>query len=177
MNDIMLDLETMGNNNDAAIVAIGAVKFNLKTYELGEEFYYAIDLESSMKSGGTVNADTIMWWIRQSSAAKSALSTKVVRIENALCKFSDYVKKPDSNRHVWGNGATFDNVILSSAYQRFDMEVPFTYKDERCYRTVRRLFPLIEKESVGTKHNALDDAKSQAIHLLKILKSVGVTRS
>ncbi|MFA5379904.1 MAG: 3'-5' exoribonuclease, partial [Dehalococcoidia bacterium] len=45
--EVSLDLETMGNGPDAAIIAIGAVEFSLETGLLGQEFYEVVDLESS----------------------------------------------------------------------------------------------------------------------------------
>ena len=75
---------------------------------------------------------------------------------------------------MWGNGAEFDNVILSQAYKNVEKEVPWQYYNNRCYRTVKNLFPHIEMERVGAHHNALDDAKSQAEHLLGIIRTVGL---
>ncbi|MWP21778.1 3'-5' exoribonuclease, partial [Escherichia coli] len=39
MNNLMIDLETMGKNKDAPIVSIGAVFFTLETRDIGQEFY------------------------------------------------------------------------------------------------------------------------------------------
>ncbi len=41
--DVMIDIETMGLGPDAAIVAIGAVFFDLEKGTLVERFYRAID--------------------------------------------------------------------------------------------------------------------------------------
>ena len=38
MKDIMLDLETLSLDNNAVVVSIGAVKFDLATGETGETF-------------------------------------------------------------------------------------------------------------------------------------------
>jgi exodeoxyribonuclease VIII len=43
--NIMLDLETMGNNSNSAIVAIGAVEFDENG--LGSDFYTVIDLNAA----------------------------------------------------------------------------------------------------------------------------------
>ena len=40
------------------------------------------------------------------------------------------------------------------------------------YRTLKNLLPYIEMERVGEHHNALDDAKSQALHAIKLLKEL-----
>lgn len=51
MQDVMLDLETMGTDANAAIIAIGAVEFDIQNGEIGERFYAVIDLESAVAGG------------------------------------------------------------------------------------------------------------------------------
>jgi len=50
MLDVMLDLETMGNGSSAAIIAIGAVEFDMVEGTLGNEFYSVVDLDSSVQA-------------------------------------------------------------------------------------------------------------------------------
>jgi exodeoxyribonuclease VIII len=64
MNNVMVDLETMGNGPAAAIVAIGAVEFDPDTGQLGREFYREVDLEDSAFRGGVIDASTVLWWMR-----------------------------------------------------------------------------------------------------------------
>lgn len=122
MNNIMLDLETMGNGPMAAIVAIGAVEFDIGTCELGREFYRVVDLESSMRLGGVVDASTVMWWLGQSLEARCGINPKFGKcsLSNALIDFRGWVMQGVEDFDdvlMWGNGATFDNVILSSAIE------------------------------------------------------------
>ena len=70
MQDLMLDLETLGLNYDAPIISIGAVFFDLQTSTLGAEFYIVIDVASSAEKT-VIDADTVKWWMRQSSEAQS----------------------------------------------------------------------------------------------------------
>lgn len=173
MNNIMLDLETMGNGPNAAIVAIGAVEFDLETCELGREFYCTVQLESAMRSGGVVDASTVMWWMEQSDEARAALCAKgALHINNALIDFRGWIMQSGCRSDdvlMWGNGAAFDNVILASAYRNTQLPVPWRHWGDRCYRTIRSFFPQIKMERVGIHHNALDDAKSQALHLMKMI--------
>ncbi|MFM2590025.1 3'-5' exoribonuclease domain-containing protein [Vibrio sp. TBV020] len=46
MKNLMIDLETMGNSSNAAIVSIGACFFEPSTGEIGEKFSRIISLES-----------------------------------------------------------------------------------------------------------------------------------
>jgi exodeoxyribonuclease VIII len=169
MDDVMLDLETMGNGPDAAIVAIGAVEFDLKSGEIGERFYAVIDLESSVEFGGVMDAETVLWWLKQTEAARAEFSRGGAPIADVLCDFARWLHRRGEDVHLWGNGANFDNVILASAYRRMNMGPPWEYWNDRCYRTMKGMVPDIRRERLGTKHNAADDAETQARHLIRIM--------
>ena len=170
MKDVMLDLETMGTSNDAAIVAIGAVEFDVATDTTGEVFYRTIDLSSAVAEGGVIDAATVMWWLRQSDQARAALYDRIaLPILQGLAEFAAWMSARGKDVKVWGNGVAFDNVILAQAYRRMGLPVPWQHWDDRCYRTVRALYPDIQMQRTGVHHNAGDDAVSQAKHLLQIL--------
>lgn len=169
----MLDLETMGNGSNATIIAIGAVFFDSEN--VTREFYVNVDRLSCEDRGMISDASTIKWWSEQSDDAKSALLDNQEDIVDALkmfelwlcglpCKLSDI--------EMWGNGAMFDNTILGNAYKTCGMSIPWKFWNDRCYRTVKNMYPNVKLERVGTHHNAVDDAKSQANHLISILKSM-----
>ncbi len=173
-NQIMIDLETMGTSKDAAVVAIGAVRFNIDDSTLGDTFYRTINLKSAMRMGGKVDGDTILWWMQQSEEARKVLTGEdSVLIESALKDFSQWVRDGGVLEGLWGNGADFDNVILEGAYNRSNWTPPWSYKQNRCYRTMYKMFPEVEKAKMeGVAHHVLDDAISQAEHLCEIWKRV-----
>lgn len=178
--DVMLDLETMGNGPNAAIVAIGAVAFSIERAEISDDhFYTRVDLDSSVQHGGVIDSSTVMWWMKQSDEARSEIAKDGgIHIIDTLFEFKrwlQFVADGDESR-VWGNGASFDNVILRSAYQRRNQKAPWNWWNDRCYRTVRALHRDVPMQRVGTHHNALSDAISQANHLIRMLNS-GVQRS
>lgn len=171
--EVSVDLETMGNGPDAAIIAVGAVEFSLETGQLDQEFYEVVDLESSVAAGGTITPSTILWWMQQSDAARKVFERKGEHIETTLCHFTGWLYALNGVRNVclWGNGAAFDNVILRSAYERLGLKAPWHFWSDRCFRTVKALHPAPEGfENLGTDHNALDDAKNQARYLIEVLK-------
>ncbi len=69
---------------------------------------------------------------------------------------------------MWGNGSDFDNTLLEEAYRATGIKPPWRFTGNRCYRTVKNLFPDVWVDPVGTAHNALDDATYQANHLIAI---------
>ena len=171
---IMLDLETMGTSSNAAIIAVGAVEFDPATDTIGRKFYATVGLESSVKHGGVIDPMTVVWWMRQSSEAQREATTGIHDIETALNKFTQFcagIGVP-SDLIVWGNGADFDNVIFSSAFNRLSWPCPWGQWNNRCYRTLKSLAPHIKLQRTGTHHNALDDAESQARHAMQILRAI-----
>ncbi len=165
-NNVMLDLETMATHSNAAIVAIGAVRFN---GELQDTYYQVIDLQSCLQVGLEVNGDTIKWWLQQEDAARKAITEPNIVLTQALTDFSIWLGE---DALVWGNGASFDNAILANAYYRAGIPLPWTHYNNRCYRTLKCFYPSIKLKRLGTLHHALDDAISQAAHLIKILQTI-----
>ncbi len=161
----MIDLETMGTVSNSAIVSIGAVKF---TNKILDSFYCNVDLQSCIDVGLKCDGDTILWWLKQSKQARFSLSINPNTLQEALVSLSNWMGQC---YEVWGNGATFDNVILSNAYFAVGLPQPWHWTKDRCYRTVRNLHPNITHTRKGVYHNALDDAIYQAEHLIKILNA------
>lgn len=171
--DIMIDLETLSSASDAAMVAIGAVRFDLRNGVVPDSgknvFYQVINAKSAQKAGGRIDADTVMWWMGQSEGARKALLVDdAMPIETALKDFSAWVREVPCGG-MWGNGADFDNVVLCNSYLRLGYTAPWAWTMNRCYRTMNLVMGAgIEFTREGTHHNALHDAISQARHLCKI---------
>ncbi|MEO5350208.1 MAG: 3'-5' exoribonuclease [Magnetococcus sp. YQC-3] len=172
MQHIMLDLETMGTKPSAAIVAIGAVFMDFENDKLGDTFYQRICLESSARNGGVIDAQTVKWWLKQDDKARKEIHTATTQLNSALLDFREFVgvNIPSDSTRVWGDGAAFDNVILRSAYDNAYIKAPWSYWNDRCYRTVKKIYNQEREQQIGTAHNALDDAISQANNLLAIVK-------
>lgn len=160
---IMLDLETMSTQHDAAITSIGAVRFD----EIGiiNRFSADVSLQSSIDYGLRVDADTVLWWMGRSDEAREQFQRPTIPLDRALMDFATWIGDDDAK--VWGNGSDFDNVIMESAYQACGIEQPWHGKNNRCYRTIRDQFSDLDFVRIGVSHLAVDDAESQAIHLIK----------
>jgi hypothetical protein len=175
--DIMLDLETLSSAPDGAIIAIGACTFASEGTPLAEHerktFNMIIDAHDAQTAArGSVDARTMQWWVRQSEAARSIFNSPFATpTAIALQQFSAFCADFDGPR-IWGNGANFDNVLLRGAYDRMSLKAPWSFRDDRCYRTLKSLRPDIEFKPSGVAHNALDDAVSQARHAEAILAAM-----
>jgi hypothetical protein len=172
--NVMLDLETWSTSPNAVITSIGAVKFNLNPDNSGgeiiDEFYYRIDPQSCVNVGLEMSVDTILWWMKKSEEARSEFQKSNFPIQDVLSLFTDWLYDDPKNIDVWGNGTDFDNIILENAYRVCGKKLPWNHFNNRCYRTLKNIHSSVPPMAVsGIKHNALDDAKSQANHLINIL--------
>jgi exodeoxyribonuclease VIII len=178
----------MGVSNNAAIIAIGAIKFDPRGVDILDAFYTRVDLGSSIKAGLKVDGSTVDWWLDEERAeARRALKkSDPVALWEVLTSFIDWYEKPipetapfDGDRSspiagVWGNGATFDNVVLRNAFNALNLDAPWSFRLDRCYRTLKGLAPDIPAEVSGTAHQALDDAHTQVIHMQAICDELGI---
>ncbi|PLD50155.1 exodeoxyribonuclease VIII [Klebsiella quasipneumoniae] len=180
---VMVDLETMGKKHNAPIVAIGAVVFDPATGSIGESFYKVVCLESSVNWGAVIDPSTVIWWLKQSSEARSAIvNDDAIPLQDALLQFrefvSDNVAGGSKKAQVWGNGASFDNSILRSSYDCIAEDYPWEYWNDRDVRTMVELGQAISfdpKTTIpfeGSRHNALVDAIHQARYVSAIWQRI-----
>lgn len=168
----------MGKKSNAPIVSIGAVLFDPATGILGETFYKVVSLESSVSWGAEIDLSTVIWWLKQSSEARSAIANDdAIKLDDALLMFTNFVLENVTGGRkkvqVWGNGSTFDNAILRSSFDLACLDCPWNYWNDRDVRTMVELGRAIgfdPKTAIpfeGDRHNALADAQHQARYVLQ----------
>ena len=179
MNHVMIDLETLGTQPGSVILSIGAVLFDPTKPVgecLGEEFYVVVNKESSTDCDMTISEDTLAWWMKQSAEARKVLidaETGGETMEGALKALSKFIP---ASAKIWSNGANFDQPLLDVAYDRVCEPLPWKYWNSRCYRTIVALHQnekAIRPPTVCA-HNAREDAKWQARHMVNIATVLGL---
>lgn len=176
---LMVDLGTMGKKPGAPIVSIGAVFFDPASGKTGAEYYQVINLESSMSFGARPDASTILWWLKQSSEARSAIVVDdTVGLVEALEQFLDFIAENAANGsktvQLWGNGSSFDCSLLEAAFELADTPFPIPHWNYRDVRTVVELGKAVGLNSrydipfEGDQHNALADARHQVKYVSAI---------
>jgi len=172
MQDLMIDLETLGTSANAPVISLGAAYFDINTKQMGDTFYMVCDVADQIDSRiRPVDADTIKFWMHQSGAAKRVFKeghqpTKVVLetfrkwvMEHAGSKAASFSTKVKP----WGNGSSFDITIMETLFDDYKVAVPWAFWQVMDLRTYRRFIgkgakvPKLE----GVEHNALDDCINQ----------------
>lgn len=181
MEHCEIDLETLGTRPGSVILSIGAVMFDpTKAPDqcLGEQFYCVVSKQSCLDAGLTVDPGTLVWWGKQSEAARKVLfeaedSGMADTLEDALDMLTGFL--PPGVR-VWSNGANFDQPLLDVAYDRCKRKLPWDFYNSRCHRTIISLHSGEKalRPANSLAHNALEDAKFQAKHLTNIAQLLGL---
>ncbi len=168
--DVMIDLETLATSTDAAILTIGAVKFDPYGKDVEEpamdSFYVKVDLDSCDELGLAVNDDTIAWWSQQSKEAQAEAfeGTNRIHIRDA---FDQLYKFCWGAKRVWSNGAAFDIPICEHVYKKLNKAIPWSFWQVRDVRTAFDL-GIDPKRPPVLAHHALQDAWNQAVGIQNV---------
>ena len=173
MKHIMIDIETMGTSADAVILSVSACYFEPSTGAIGDTFDKQINLKASLSAGRVIDASTLLWWMDQDDNARKQFSKnlKAGKMSDVLKEFSGFIKR---GCKVWGNGASFDLTILSTAFARCKIKTPWDFWNERDVRTLVHLGqelgfdPKRDMPFTGVRHNALDDSIHQSKYVSAI---------
>lgn len=174
LSDIMIDLETLATSPNAAVLTIGAVKFDPFNIETDnptcEKFYVKVDLDSCDELGLDVNDDTIAWWGQQSKEAQEeAFSTEGrIHIREA---FDQLYKFCWGAKRVWSHGASFDTVICENIFRKLNKAVPWSFWQVRCTRTLFDIGIDPQRPPV-LKHHALEDAWNQTVGVQNVFQKL-----
>lgn len=177
--DVMIDLETLATSPDAAVLTIGAVRFDPFGDDVNEpdcdKFYVRVDLDSCDRIGLVTNDDTIAWWAQQSQEAQDEAFSPDNRIDivdamHQLYKFCWGAKR------VWSHGAAFDIVICEHIFKKIGKAVPWSFWQARCTRTLFDI-GINPKRPPVLKHHALEDAWNQAVGVQNVYKKLRMASS
>lgn len=161
-DSIMVDIETLGTSPGDVILSVAAVVFNMKTGITGEKFFATIDLDSSLRDGFNIDAETLTWWLKH---PKETMASNLEGGQSVLDVLTDletfFNKYPTFT--VWGNSNRLDLGLLAAYFKKYDIALPWDFRLERDVRTLVSFAPEVKEKMVfeGTSHNPIDDCLHQ----------------
>lgn len=175
-SDIMLDLETLATQPNAAILSIAAVRFDaFEDYEAKkiplenlETFHVLVDIDQQNRY---IDANTLDWWGRQDQSIIDRVfaSENRLPLNTALDQLRKFVAQ---SRRIWCQGTDFDVSILADAYRQINSSLPWEYWRSRDSRTI---MDLVNIELPKATHDALEDCLRQIVGVQKALKHFNCT--
>jgi hypothetical protein len=168
MNHLMIDFETLDTKPTSVVLSLGIVMFN--KYNILASNYFEFEIKGQMDNGRTMSADTIMWWLNQSTGRKFAPPTEhyTTTLGKIIYWLDVIVKSHGKFDNVWANDPDFDCAILENL---IPLSIPYQYWQKRSVRTFREYVGKGAKiiRTEGQQHNALIDAVDQARYIMERL--------
>lgn len=170
----MVDLETLGTGSNSVVVSVGLIAFNISTGEIIAELDIGLNLNQQIKTGGVIDGDTLEFHFAQApDSIQKMAQRKVLDVKDGLDNISNFIKANNITA-LWGNGATFDCVILRNLYARHLKAFPLGFWTDRDLRTAVDIYNIDvgAVPFVGIRHYCLDDAR----HQVKLLTDKSLRR-
>ncbi len=164
VKNIIIDIETLGRRNDAAITQVG-VAIADKNFNIIDTCLIQIDPQAWHTCTRTFTGETLLWWINQKNTPVSKKVTRTAYNYEELIKQLNYIFSlyNTDNSIVWTKG-TMDLFCIKDLYEFFNMETPWKFWQPRDIRTAKEIIK-DWKTIEGSTHNALDDAIIQLAEL------------
>lgn len=175
---MMIDLETLGLENDCVILSGAYVIFDLLAEEFAVLKQNEMRLNIESQQNRKVDISTVNWHIQNTSPQALKINFSGVHNLSAFLTGLYFSYLQEKVETPWSKGADFDISILDHAYKSFpQMQVPWNYRTRRCFRTALEMakenpalaLSLEEKkpfaDNPAFQHTALSDALNQAHEL------------
>lgn len=173
---VMVDLETLSTEHDAAIVEITLTRFTPKTGEVHESLKVNFDIDELLRSGFDVSKSTLIdFWLSQPEKVRNRVLTEGQRLplEHGWALVYKFLKNI-KNVKIWGKGPSFDVSKMAYTMKQvlYDQPLPWSYWNERCVRTINAIDSVESKsiDFVGDKHDSYYDTLHQIKQVSTIIK-------
>ena len=182
--DLMLDIETLGTDNDTTLIQLACVAFDIRTGNIVSEFNEFIDIGQTKDL--KITGSTVKWWLKTDSTLfKSLIERGSLSEREVFEKLYNWIKGLQEiySLYLHGNSPMFDNQIVKTKLAQYGFSYPISYKNDRCVRTIvdlycakkgisEKQFKDIHKSNDLVAHNGLDDCKFQIRYVVEAYKDL-----
>lgn len=167
--DFMIDLETLGTNEDAHVLECSIVAFDFSTFETKKVLECRFGLDD--QKGASVSQSTLRWWLKDKKETFDFLYQNPTHtFESFLKALNQLLSQTDKRSlRIWSAG-NFDVPILNNALKRygFDQEIPFwTTRDVRGFRDICQAKKYEIQQHIA--HTAYDDCLRQIQYIKNVV--------
>lgn len=169
MKRVMIDIEAWDLRETAIILSIGIVDLPAP----GELSFYP-NLFEQEKVGRTIGASTAQWWAFQSDDARFSTLHESIDRDNCCAVAMELLRTAEEVDEVWCSGPSYDFKIIRSFVETFGDGSKWPFWKERDLRTLKNVLDPDGKLAPTNPclHNALEDARAQAVYLQKLLEKI-----
>lgn len=165
----MIDIETLGVGTQAPLFEIACVLFNPENGEEISHMHAHVDIMDVMwRTGRCPQPGTLDWW-RTQQYDPTVVDDRVTLSDSVSDLIALYEGR--SVEKTWANSPSFDLVILEGHFASVGEEVPWSYREELDFRTVRWMAKRKgwTQPRTAPTHNALEDCRLQVGLLMEMI--------
>ncbi len=175
--DLMIDIESFSEKKDKIILSLGAVFFDIRTGEKSHSFLRHINIDMSLRDNYSIDGKTLKWWMGQDQK----LLKKLIKNDqyssdphDTMIDFIEFCDYGTSKFMVWSRPPLYDLRALLDAFEKYDLDYPWDFRNIRCVRTYASLFPGIENDfpAKEQKHDPMVDCMRQIEYVSEIYKRI-----
>ena len=183
--DVMIDLETTSCRQDAGILSISMIPFEINMIYGDKEtekkksfpiFHRVINLNSCFFGGHHFDSGTQDWWAKQKNEVKEKMMSGVL-IEIAIKELYETLKNynEEYELYLWSKGTDFDFPIIEHCFDKYlNEKPPYKYYNKRDVRTFISEYPDIQNMlfEFGDAHDSVDDCRHQIKQIKEAYKRI-----
>lgn len=168
---IIIDIETLGRRNNAAITQVGIIPTD-KNFNALDQYLIQIDPNVWNTCDRTFTGETLLWWMKQTNTPVSKFPTQIANSYKDLVEKINYIFRIYNTEDsiIWTKGS-MDLFCLKDLYEYFNMDIPWKFWQPRDIRTAKEIIKDWKICKNANLHNALEDAfiesKELQINLIK----------
>lgn len=157
---IVIDTETLGRRNDAAITQVGIVLAD-ENFNILDSYLIQVMPDVWNTCNRTFTGETLLWWMQQKNTSVSKTPTHSVRSYKDLVDklYKIFRRYNTEETAVWTKGA-MDLFCIKDICEYLNIETPWKFWQPRDIRTAKE-FVKEWKTFENNNHDALDDALNQ----------------
>lgn len=168
---IIIDIETLGRRNNAAITQVGIIPTD-KNFNALDQYLIQINPNVWDTCDRTFTGETLLWWMKQTNTPVSKFPTQIANSYKDLVEKINYIFRIYNTEDsiIWTKGS-MDLFCLKDLYEYFNMDIPWKFWQPRDIRTAKEIIKDWKICKNTNLHNALEDAfiesKELQINLIK----------
>ena len=162
---IIIDIETLGRRNDAAVTQVG-IAIADENFNVLDSYLIQVTPDAWNTCNRTFTGETLLWWMQQKNTPVSKTPT------HSVCSYKDLVDKlykifrryNTEETIVWTKGS-MDLFCIKDICEYLNIETPWKFWQPRDIRTATEILKDWKVCENNNAHNALDDALTELSEL------------
>ena len=158
---IIIDIETLGRRNDAAVTQVGIVIAD-ENFNVLDSYLIQVTPDAWNTCNRTFTGETLLWWMQQKKSPVSNTHTiSVCSYKDLVDKLYQIFRRYNIEDTTVSTKGSMDLFCIKDLCEYLNMETPWKFWQPRDIRTAKEIIKDWKVCKNNNAHNALDDALTE----------------